>query len=457
MLVSIITAFVLLAEATIASTYGRVWELSWWEWHILLITAFGFVAYAAVVQWRREGSAAALFGAIGLRETLRDVQRSYAAALEAVVAAIEAGRPLTEEMAVLEDRFGLSERQIEVLVRAAEALAHERDMIRRQGAPVAVGQEASVIRTEEDLLDRVRAIAREAFAPDQVQVRLLHDGDDDPAQAAAPAGAGAGAGAGRSYALLVKGKDAGVVTVARPHGGIEARDEGLYASFASEVSIALENTRLYRQIDGLFRSYLSPDVVTSLLADPTQAELGGATQEVTILMADLRGFTPFAERSQPADVVAMLNVYFGCLVPIILDEGGTVVQFVGDALMAMFNAPVRQPDHPIRAARAALRGQAASGQAGAAHPDWPRFRMGIHTGFSLVGNIGNRDLRCFTAIGDTTNLAARLESVAPVGGVVISAATWERLGPGAQVEELGELTLKGKARPVAAYRLVALE
>ncbi len=445
MLVSVITAFGLLAEATIAATYGRAWKLSWWEWHILLITAFGFVAYAAVVQWRREGSTASLFGAIALRETLRDIQRSYAAALEAVVAAIEAGRPLTAEMAALEDRFGLSERQIDVLLRAAEALAHERDMIRRQAALVAIGEEASVIRTEEDLLDRVRAIADNAFAPDRVRVRLPHDAEPEPA-----------ADVDRSYPLLVKGKEAGVVTVDRPDGAIEERDESLYESFASEVSIALENTRLYRQIDVLFRSYLSPDVATSLLADPTQAELGGATQEVTILMADLRGFTPFAERSQPADVVAMLNVYFGCFVPIILDEGGTVVQFVGDALMAMFNAPVRQPDHARRAARAALRGQAATHEAGAAYPDWPHFRMGINSGPSLVGNIGSRDVRCFTAIGDTTNLAARLESVAPVGGVVISAATLERLGPGAQVEELGDLTLKGKALPVAAYRLVAL-
>ena len=90
MLISLITAFVLLAETTVAATYGRNWELSWWEWHVLLITGYAFVAYSAVIQWTREGSATSLFGAISLNETLRDIQQTYGAALEEVVTAIEA-------------------------------------------------------------------------------------------------------------------------------------------------------------------------------------------------------------------------------------------------------------------------------------------------------------------------------------------------------------------------------
>ncbi|HSC27229.1 MAG TPA: adenylate/guanylate cyclase domain-containing protein, partial [Vicinamibacterales bacterium] len=115
---------------------------------------------------------------------------------------------------------------------------------------------------------------------------------------------------------------------------------------------------LHRRIDRLFRQYLSPDVAQVLVDDPTRAELGGEVVEVSVLFADLRGYTPFSERTAPADVVAMLNEYFGAAVPAVFAEGGTIVQFMGDALMAIFNAPLRQPDHALRACRAALAMQA---------------------------------------------------------------------------------------------------
>src|SRR3712207_3831616 len=99
---------------------------------------------------------------------------------------------------------------------------------------------------------------------------------------------------------------------------------------------------------------MSPAVATSLIADPEQAGLGGRTAEVTVLIADLRGFTSFSERHAPDEVVGMLNRFFGAVVPVVLGEGGTVVQFVGDEVMALFGAPTRQPDHALRAARAAL-------------------------------------------------------------------------------------------------------
>ena len=123
---------------------------------------------------------------------------------------------------------------------------------------------------------------------------------------------------------------------------------------------------------------MSPDVATALLADPTQAALGGEVAEVTVLFADLRGFTPFSERTTPDRVVAMLNQYFGRAVPVLLANGGTVVQFVGDAVMVLFNAPARQPDHALRAARAALGMQAAIEEVAEREPDWPRFRIDQH-------------------------------------------------------------------------------
>src|SRR2546428_4275827 len=138
--------------------------------------------------------------------------------------------------------------------------------------------------------------------------------------------------------------------------------------------------------------------------------------DVTVLFADLRGYTAFAERRSPAEVVAMLNAAFGASVPIVLEEGGTVVQFMGDAMMAVFNAPSPQPDHARRAARAGLAMQRAvlslPNPAGR-----PKFRVGINTGPALVGNIGAPGIRTFPGIADTRILAAGLQTVAPLGRV----------------------------------------
>jgi len=222
-------------------------------------------------------------------------------------------------------------------------------------------------------------------------------------------------------------------------------------ALANQLSAALENARLYGELGTLFRQYLSPDVATSLLADPAQAALGGSLIEVTALFADLRGFTTFSEQVAPGEIVTMLNRYHGVAVPCILDNGGTVVQFVGDALLALFNAPARQPDHATRAVRAALDLQRAVDEIAAGRPDWPRFRVGANTGPALVGNIGSEQLRGFNAMGDAVNVAARLQTLAEPGTVVIGDATRQAAGAGLTVRLLGDLTVKGRLQPVRAY------
>jgi class 3 adenylate cyclase len=344
-LVAIVTAFILLAEALVATAESRSWHASWWEWHVLLLLAFGYVAYSAHIQYRREGGTTALFGALSLEETVRKMRDEYAAALERLVGMIEAaareGRAVDIGLlsARLSAEFGLTEGQAAVLARAAESLAAERREVRRLG---------------------------------------------------------------------------------------------------------------------LFRHYLSPEVADALLADPSQAELGGATVDVSILFADLGGFTSFAERSAPTAVVGLLNAYFGAAVPAVLEQGGTVVQFVGDGLVAMFNAPVRQPDHPLRAARAALEIQHRAAALAEGHPEWPRFRVAVASGPALVGNVGGEEVRSFTAIGDTVNLAARLQAEAAIGSVLVGPSTAERLGDAATLRPVGELQLRGRSHPVAAFELVAL-
>jgi class 3 adenylate cyclase len=125
-------------------------------------------------------------------------------------------------------------------------------------------------------------------------------------------------------------------------------------------------------------------------------------------------------------------------------------------MMALFNAPARQADHPLRAARAALTLQAQVEPVAAARPGWPRFRVGVNTGPALVGNIGSAALRNFNAMGDAVNVAARLETEARPGQVVIGEQTRARLPAGAVVEPLGPLALKGRVEPVSAFRLCAL-
>jgi class 3 adenylate cyclase len=212
---------------------------------------------------------------------------------------------------------------------------------------------------------------------------------------------------------------------------------------------------LHRRVNDLFHRYVAPEVADVLINDPSRAELGGEEIEVSVLFADLTGFTSFSERVRPEEAVAMLNQAFAAAVPVVLAEGGTIVQFSGDAMMAIFNAPVRQPDHALRAARAALRLQAET-EAARAGDEIPRFRVGLNTGPALVGNVGSAELRSFTAIGDTTNLAARLQTYAPPGRVVLGERTRELLGDAAEVVPLGAPMLKGKAVPVEVYELQAV-
>jgi class 3 adenylate cyclase len=212
---------------------------------------------------------------------------------------------------------------------------------------------------------------------------------------------------------------------------------------------------LHRRVDRLFRQYLSPDVADALIDDPTRASLGGEVAEVTVLFADLHGFTTFSERTPAPQVVAMLNSAFGAAVPAIFAEGGTVVQFMGDALMAVFNAPIRQPDHALRACRAGLALQRLMAEIEGAATK-PQFRVGINSGPALVGNVGSAEIHNFLAIGDTTNVAARLQSFAPPGSVVLGRQTYDLVRDSVEARSLGTPDLKGKSVPTEVYELIGL-
>ena len=181
--------------------------------------------------------------------------------------------------------------------------------------------------------------------------------------------------------------------------------------------------------------------------------LAGA-RDVSILFADLAGFTAFSAKTAPEDVARMLNGYFGRIIPLMEDHGGEVHQVVGDELMVIFNKAGDQPDHAALAARAGAMLQEAASQVARDHPDWPRFRAAVNSGEVLAGLVGgSRGHRKHGVVGDTVNLASRLQAEAPVGHVLLGAETVRRLPPGAVVERLPDLHVKGKVEPVEAYVL----
>ena len=226
---------------------------------------------------------------------------------------------------------------------------------------------------------------------------------------------------------------------------------------AEEAAVAARAGREVEAVEGLLRPYLSPQLAARLRDEPSVGELGGEERDVTVLFADLQGFTAFSERHKPAEVLAMLNEYWAKTVPVVLGgHGGMIERFAGDAIMVVFNAAADQPDHPLRAARAGLALQEAADELATGDPDRPRFRVGINTGPAIVGNVGTAEQRSFTAIGDTTNLAARLQSHAEPGQVVIGQTTFEAISGVARAEPLGPLEVKGKAGRVAAYVLSGL-
>jgi class 3 adenylate cyclase len=180
-------------------------------------------------------------------------------------------------------------------------------------------------------------------------------------------------------------------------------------------------------------------------------------QEVSVLFADLVGFTTFTEQSSPNDVAAMLSGYYGMATPLISGSfGGEVEKFMGDAIMATFNARGDQPDHALRAARAGLELQRQMRLLAEDHPAWPKLRVGVNTGEALVRELGGPGYVVYAVVGDAINVGSRLEAEAPVGGVLIGADTYHALPQLAEVEPRPGLLVKGKRARVDAYVLNAM-
>jgi adenylate cyclase len=206
----------------------------------------------------------------------------------------------------------------------------------------------------------------------------------------------------------------------------------------------------------LFGRMVPPQVIEQL--DPDQLQLGGLRTEITALFADVEGFTSFSEKVQPERLVSILNQYLSVAVNAVIHQAGTIDKFMGDAVMAWFNAPLPQPDHTLRAVRAALSIQQAVIDLHKRLPPEFRlfFRLGIHTGDAILGLVGTEAQVNYTAIGDVVNTAKRIQESAAAGRILISAQAYRKVESQVIVRPIELLIVKGKGKPVEVYELVGL-
>ncbi len=230
---------------------------------------------------------------------------------------------------------------------------------------------------------------------------------------------------------------------------------GDYAAIAivnSQNMTALRESR--EQVKDTFERFVAPSVVQRAIAKPDNVTLGGARQEISVLFADIRGYTAWSEDAEPEHVVEVLNHYLSLAAGVILGWEGTLDKFFGDGLMAIFNAPDRQDDHVHRAADAAIALMKAAAEVNEIYGHRLTYSVGVHVGEAVVGYIGTERALNYTAIGDTVNLAKRLQESCAPGQIIVEEAVIKRLGNQVKARPLGDLRVKGRKTPAFAYELI---
>ncbi|MCC7362320.1 MAG: response regulator [Anaerolineales bacterium] len=200
--------------------------------------------------------------------------------------------------------------------------------------------------------------------------------------------------------------------------------------------------------------YMAEEVADAILTDPERRlQLGGETRHVTVLFADIRGFTPFTEAHSAAEVVDVLNRVFSVLTRVIFKHNGTFDKYLGDAIMAFYGAPLAQADHPLRAVQTALEMQAVFQTLQAELPQLTGLGLGVglHSGEATVGNIGSDKVMDYTVIGDVVNVAKRLTEEAPAGVILLSDATHTLVREIVEAEALGPRLIRGRVEPVTVF------
>ncbi len=225
------------------------------------------------------------------------------------------------------------------------------------------------------------------------------------------------------------------------------------------VAIVLEDLTENKRLEAqrrLFERMVSPAVIEQL--NPDELQLGGKRTQITTLFADIRGFTGFSEKHEPEQLVSVLNRYLGAAIEAILAQEGTIDKFMGDAIMAFFNAPIPQAEHTLRAVQAAL-GIRETIQS--LHSELPpefhlSFGIGIHAGEAILGLVGTKKRLDYTAIGDSVNTAKRIQENAAAGQILIGAAAYQTIACEVKARQVNSITAKGKTQPVPIYEVIGL-
>jgi adenylate cyclase len=234
-------------------------------------------------------------------------------------------------------------------------------------------------------------------------------------------------------------------------------------AFAGMASVAIENSQLVERVRreavvlSNFQRYFAPDLARQIVDQEGEIQLGGAKRRVAILFSDIRGFTSLSERMSPDEIASLLTSYFTEMVEIVFEHGGMLDKFIGDALMALWGAPLARADDADRATQAALamqrRLEQLNRESAAQGRQSLEVGIGLDVGDVFAGNIGSERRLEYTVIGDAVNTAARLCSEASPGEVLISECLYRSLASPPPVDVLAPLQLKGKAQPVPVYRV----
>ncbi|MBP7416022.1 MAG: FHA domain-containing protein [Pyrinomonadaceae bacterium] len=238
----------------------------------------------------------------------------------------------------------------------------------------------------------------------------------------------------------------------------------LISAVAALTAVTVETVKAHKRLAreevarANYSRFMPEYVVKQLLEDPDSFKLGGVNQTITVLFADIRGFTAFSEKQNPERVVGLLNQYFSVMSEIIFDHGGTLDKYIGDGLMALFGAPTATVADPVNAVMTAVTMQkrlvelnAELSSAGFASV---AMGIGLHTGEATIGYIGSEKRSEYTAIGDTVNLASRLESNAAGGQILISEATATAAGDIFPMVKRDPLTVKNRVQPVELFEVI---
>jgi adenylate cyclase len=249
-------------------------------------------------------------------------------------------------------------------------------------------------------------------------------------------------------------------------GAFTEKDLTLFQGIATQAAIAIENHRLAKKIEreaetrAQFQRLLSPNLVDQIVSGALQLDKEGTQRDVTMLFADIRGFTAMSERHAPEEMVKTLNDYFEVMVDVLFAHGGTLDKYVGDEIIGLFGAPVALPDASERAVRCALEMMRALEEFNRVRQregtEPIQIGIGVNTGPVIAGAIGSSRTLQYTVIGDAVNVASRLCSVARPGEVLISQSTMEQTREKVEVEERAPVQVKGKSKPLPIFRAVSI-